>query len=141
MTEAPNPRPVGVVRWSTPRDVPIDDGFGPASPRHATERRTFWQRSVDYGQEALTSSAEAIAVEVDVVADRMMAALEQRHRDRAEIRDRAGADDPAWQVSEVEVTFGVQLTESASIAVFSTEAEASAQITLTFSRSAPPSST
>jgi Trypsin-co-occurring domain 1 len=137
MTHLPAADQVGLVRWTAlSENETDDDDFGPASPLHADERRTFWRRSVDYGHEALATSSEAIAVEVDVVAERMMAALEQRHADRQAARDRTGQPDPDWQVTEVGISFGVQLTGSATIAVSSAEAEASAQITLTFTRTA-----
>lgn len=65
----------------------------------------------------------------------MTAALEQRDRDRLAARAQAQLPDPLWQVSEVEVSFGVQLTGEVALAVFSGSGESSAQITLTFARS------
>jgi len=86
----------------------------------------------------LLASSEAIAAQVDVVAERMMVALEQRHADRvavrAAVRTATGEPDPAWELDGVEVTFGVQLTGEASIAVFSATGESSAEIVLHFSR-------
>ena len=132
---------VGVVRWAGP-DTP-DDAEDPgwmelASPRHARSGDRAWKRTVVAGQEALTSSAEAIAVEVDRVAERIVTALEQRQTDRRQARARAQQPDPAWNVDRVEVTFGIQLTGETSLAVFSATTESSAQITLTFSRDTHP---
>jgi hypothetical protein len=135
---------VGVVRWTEPDTAggPTDpedlDRMEPASPRHARARDGVWKRTVVAGQEALTSSAETIAVEVDRVADRIMTALEQRQADRREARTSAQQPDPTWNVDQVEVSFGIQLTGEASLAVFSATAESSAQITLTFSRNTRP---
>jgi hypothetical protein len=132
---------VGVVRWTesdTPDAAEDPDRMEPASPRHARPGGGAWKRTVVAGQEALTSSAEAIAVEVDRVAERIMIALEQRQTDRQEARVQAQQPDPAWNIDQVEVTFGIQLTGETSLAVFSTTAESSAQIALTFSRDARP---
>jgi hypothetical protein len=134
---------VGVIRWvavemPTPSDEP--DEMGPASPRHARQRPTLWQRTVTAGHESLATASEAIAAEVDAVAERMIGTLEARHADRAADRASAGAPEPAWQLDEVEVTFGVQLTGEASIAVFSATTESSAEITLRFTRAAAPTS-
>jgi len=128
---------VEVVCWAPAGGTAPDsepDTMQPASPRHATARGTWWERTVTRGHEALATSSEAIAVEVDAVAERMMAALEQRHSDRAAARVSEAAPDPLWRLNEVEVTFGVQLTGEATIAVFSATSESSAQIVLKFTR-------
>lgn len=132
---------VEVVRWvespdSTGDDSAGRDEMGPASPRHAYQRPIVWRRAVVAGQDALAGSSEAIAVQVDAVAVRMLAALEQRESDRRAERARLGVPDPAWQVGEVEVSFGIQLTGAATVAVFSGSAETSAQIVLKFTRAA-----
>lgn len=130
------PTQVHVVRWSDSDAVEPDavDRMAPAAPRHATGRPSRWQRTITTGQEALLSSSEIIASQVDLVAERMMAALEQRDRERLASRAQAQLPDPLWQVSEVEVSFGVQLTGEVALAVFSGSGESSAEITLTFSR-------
>jgi hypothetical protein len=129
-----NPQ-VQVVRWAAPTQPRDDDEeFGPAA-RHATQPAGPWQRILQSGNEALKSSSEAIAVEVDEVAERMMAALEQRQSDRQTARTAASLPQPAWQLNEVEVSFSVQLLGEATVAVFTATAEASAQVTLKFSRS------
>jgi hypothetical protein len=94
----------------------------------------MWRRTVTTGQQALASSSAAIAAQVDEVAVQMITALEQRETARSTARAGAGQPDPLWQASQVEVTFGVQLTGETSLAVFSASAESSAQITLTFAR-------
>lgn len=133
----PGPADVHVVLWNDSDAVDPDDAdrMAPASPRHATGRPTRWQRTITTGQEALLSASEVIAGQVDLVAERMTAALEQRDRDRLAARAQAQLPDPLWQVSEVEVSFGVQLTGEVALAVFSGSGESSAQITLTFARS------
>lgn len=134
---------VQVVRWepspsgSSPRDS-SEDQMGPAAARHANDRPAFWRRTITNGQEALASSSEAIAVQVDQVADRMMTALEQAETHRQADRAQAQQPNPLWQVSEVEVTFGVQLTGEVSLAVFSGSSESSAEVTLTFTRTDQP---
>jgi hypothetical protein len=131
---------VGVVRWTEPEATALGvedpDRMEPASPRHSRARGGVWQRTIMAGQDALTSSAEAIAVEVDRVAERIMSALEQRQADRQDMWARTQQPDPSWSVEQVEVSFGVQLTGETSLAVFSATAESSAQITVTFSRDA-----
>lgn len=135
----PGPSNVGVVRW-TPSDASPEttddspDRMEPASPRHAHHRYGPWQRTVTSAQESLISSAEATAAQVDLVAERMMAALERCRDDRATEWVGAGQPDPTWDLDEVAVSFGVQLAGEATPAVFSTSGESSAQITLTFSR-------
>jgi hypothetical protein len=140
MNQTPSPN-VQVVRWTPPpTDGPLDENVGldqmePASPRHAGPGRTgFWQRTVTTGHEALASSSEAIALQIDQVADRMVTALERQHAERWVARDRTQQGDPLWQVSEVEISFGVQLTGEVTLAVFSGSSESSAQITLTLTR-------
>jgi len=71
----------------------------------------------------------------------MITALEQRQNDRRTSRTHAGLPPPAWQVAEIEVSFGVQLTGEASVAIFSGSAEASAQIVLKFARTEPTTPT
>jgi hypothetical protein len=111
------------------------DVMGPAGARHARDGEGRWQRKVTAGgQEVLAASAESIAEQVDLVAERMIAALEQRRQARESARRHAGHPDPAWDTCGVEISFGVQLTGEASLAVFSASAESSAQITLTFTR-------
>ena len=135
---------VEVVRWVEEPGPPEQpdggsaDRMQPASPRHARPRTGLWRRTVTAGQEALTSASEAIAAEVDTVAERMMAALEQRQGDRRAHRAQLGLPNPSWEVEEIEVSFGVQLTGEATVTMFSGSAEASAQIVLRFSRAAPP---
>jgi hypothetical protein len=52
--------------------------MGPAAtPRHASGQPGFYRRTITNGQDALASSSEAIAVQIDQVAERMMTALEQ----------------------------------------------------------------
>jgi hypothetical protein len=148
MTDAePVPVPVEVVRWvegpgvddgPTGPDGTGPDGMGPASPRHAYRGPSVWRRTVVAGQEALAGSSEAIAVQVDAVAERMLAALERRADDRLAHRAELGLPAPAWQVDQVEVSFGVQLTGEATVAVFSGSVQTSAQIVLTFTRAAEP---
>jgi hypothetical protein len=67
----------------------------------------------------------------------MVAALERRQRDRHAHRAELDLPEPPWQVEEVEVSFGVQLTGEATVAMFSGSAEASAQIVLKFARTDP----
>ena len=132
---------VEVVRWVQEPDDSAEqpdhdssDRMQPASPRHARPRTGVWRRTVAAGREALAASSEAIAVEVDAVAERMIAALEQRHDQRRDRRAQDGLPNPAWEVSEIEVSFGVQLTGHATIAMFSGSTDTSAQIVLRFSR-------
>jgi hypothetical protein len=80
-------------------------------------------------------ASEAIAAQVDLVAERMIATLEQRDADRRAGRTQDQVPEPLWQASEVEVSFGVQLTGEVGLAVFSGSGESSAQISLTFTRS------
>jgi hypothetical protein len=135
---------VQVVRWEPspsgngPRDDSVDQMGPAATPRHAGSRPGLWRRTVSNGQEALASSSEAIAVQIDQVAERMMTALERGQTDRQADRARAQQPDPLWQVSQVEVTFGVQLTGEVSLAVFSASSESSAEVTLTFTRTDQP---
>lgn len=123
---------VEVVRWE-PGAAADADEMGPAA-RQARDREGFWHRTVSVGRGALTSSSEAIAAEADAVAEHMMAALQRRQEDGARRRAEQGLPEPVWQVSEVEVSFGVQLTGETSVAVFSASTESSAQIVLTFTR-------
>jgi Trypsin-co-occurring domain 1 len=133
---------VEVVRWveragSELTDEPDDsaDRMAPASPRHARPRSGLWQRVVTAGQEALVESSTAIAAQVDTVAERMVATLEQRQGKRQAHRAELGLPGPAWQVAEIEVSFGIQLTGETAVAIFSGSAETSAQIVLKFARS------
>jgi hypothetical protein len=133
------PNHVQVVRWVEEPDAPEPepdsaDTMGPASPRHARTRTGLWRRTITAGHEALAASSESIAVQVDAVAERMITALEQRQHDRHAHRAKLGLPDPAWEVGEIEVSFGVQLTGEATVAIFSGSAESSAQIVLKFSR-------
>jgi hypothetical protein len=134
---------VSVVRWipvdpGAPGTTPEPDEMGPASPRHARQRPTFWQRTVSAGQETMLGASEAIAAEVDAIAERMIATLQARQTDRAAALTASGQPDPAWALNEVEVTFGLQLTGETSIAVFSASTESSAEITLRFTQTAKP---
>lgn len=141
MAETTTTFTVGVVRWTETdpaAGVQDPDRMEPASPRHTSVSSGVWRRTVVAGQEALASSAEAIAIEVDQVAEQIMTALEQHQTDRQHVRARTRQPDPGWTVDQVEVSFGIQLTGETSLAVFSTSAESSAQITLTFSRDARP---
>lgn len=145
------PADVHVVRWNTGSDGRHDghghgdydhgdyddddqDQLVPASPRHATARPTRWQRTITTGQQALLGASEVIAAQVDLVAEQMLAALERRDAERRTNRAHAQLPEPLWQASEVEVSFGVQLTGEVGLAVFSGSSESSAQITLTFTR-------
>jgi hypothetical protein len=127
---------VEVVRWVAQTPVDDDDEMAPAA-RHARPAPGVWHRTVGIGRDAMTTSSEAIAAEADAVAEHMMAALQRRQEDGALYREEHGLPDPLWQVSQVQVSFGVQLTGEASVAVFSASTESSAQIVLTFSREAP----
>jgi hypothetical protein len=128
---------VEVVRWVA--QTPVDDDEMAPAARHARSAPGVWHRTVSIGRDALTTSSEAIAAEADAVAEHMMTALQRRQEDSALYRAEHGLPDPLWQVSEVQVSFGVQLTGEASVAVFSTSTESSAQIVLTFSRETPAS--
>lgn len=132
---------VRVVRWIPTEPFPLagdPDAMGPASPRHARDRATLWQRTLTAGHESLGAASEVIAAQVDTVAERMIDTLEARHADRVAARARLGATASDWDLDEVEVTFGVQLTGEASIAVFSASTESSAEITLRFARKTDP---
>jgi hypothetical protein len=135
---------VQVVRWEPspsgngPREGSVDQMGPAATPRHASGQPGFFRRTITNGQDALASSSEAIAVQIDQVAERMMTALEQAESGRQADRARAQQPAPLWQVSEVEVTFGVQLTGEVSLAVFSGSSESSAEVTLTFTRTDRP---
>lgn len=138
---------VEVVRWieepgpSADQDDGLVDRMQPAArARHAQPRTGLWRRTLMAGHEALAASSEAIAVEVDTVAERMVAALDQRQSDRRASRTELGLPSPGWEVDEIEVSFGVQLTGEASVAMFSGSTEASAQIVLRFSRTQSASS-
>jgi hypothetical protein len=110
--------------------------MGPATARHA-RHPSLWQRTLTAGHEALGASSEVIAVEVDAVAERMITTLERRDAARAAAQAHDGVPDSPWLLDEIEVSFGVQITGEASIAVFSASSESSAQITLRFTRVVP----
>jgi hypothetical protein len=130
---------VATVRWETAdgfaeyaSDVP--DGMEPAAGRHTASRVGLWRRTLVAGHEALTASAAAIAEQVDTIAEQMIEALQQRTDARATRRQERGLPDSGWLVHEVEVSFGIQLTGEATLAVFSGSTETSAQIVLKFNR-------
>ena len=81
------------------------------------------RRVIAKGQEVVGESAESIARQVDAVAERMVAVLGERERAEGE-----------WGVREIEVSFGVQLTGEAAVAMFSGSVETSAQVTLRFTK-------
>jgi hypothetical protein len=49
----------------------------------------------------LTASAEKIAAQVNVVAERVPATIEQRRADRPP----AGRDEPGWKMAEIKLVF------------------------------------
>lgn len=128
---------IQVVRWQAaqPADThPEEAGeMLPASPRHA-RRATLWERTLTTGQQALATSSESIAQQVDVVAARMIAELDRR--ETARLRELSDTD-PTWRLDDIEVSFAVQLTGETSIAVFSASGESSAEIALRFTRQSP----
>lgn len=98
-----------------------EEAFG-ARGRHATETRS---RIAAVGDEAVRVATEELARQVGVTARRF-----------AEVLDNEPVSDPApgdFGVESVQVTFGVTLSGGVQ-ALFTAQAESSAQVTLTLSR-------
>jgi hypothetical protein len=130
-------QPVEVVRWTVVPPPDEDDDFGLAA-RHTNSKPSWFERTTRTGQHALMSASEEIAAQADLVSEQMMIALEQRQDDRRRERARARVAEPEWEVADVQVKFAVKLTGEATVQVFAVGSEASAEITLNFSRRSQP---
>lgn len=111
-----------------PGDVPVAPGYDDASGRsdggrHRTDRRSV---IIEKGEEAVRAAAEAVASQIGLAAAHIAAAIERQAP--------APAVGGALGLESVDVSFGVTLAAGVQ-ALFTTQAESSATVTITLSRS------
>jgi hypothetical protein len=133
---------VAVVRWVLASAVPddhereadqeVDAPMEPAA-RHARGSVGIWRRTAVGGQQALISASQQIASQIDLIADEMVDALQKRHETRQAEHLPTDVAIPTWRAKDLEISFGLELTGSASVQVFSASATASATVVLRFS--------